>query len=85
LKEETNLGEFWIIMIRPEDDGDTEGMTMPAGHRHLTYGERCHIRVLKVSGSSNKAVAQKPGCDGSTIARELKHNMGDCGYAHDQA
>ncbi len=58
---------------------------MPEGQRHLTHPERCQIHALMKSGLSSPAIARQPGCDRTTVWREVRRNPGKRACRHAQA
>lgn len=54
-------------------------------YRQLTYELRCQIYALKQEGYRQQAIADAIGVSQSTISRELRRNLGERGYRHQQA
>src|SRR5271170_2000002 len=48
-------------------DSKSHGGTMPEGHLHLTYEQRCQIYALLQSGHSQAHIARKIGVDPSSM------------------
>ena len=54
-------------------------------YSQLSYGERCQIYVLNITGNTQAAIAAAVGTSQPTISRELRRNKDSCGYRHKQA
>lgn len=58
---------------------------MAKGFRHLTYEDRCQIKILLKSGFPIASIASKIGFHRSSIYREISRNKGKAGYRYKQA
>ncbi|MEI8328385.1 MAG: IS30 family transposase [Chlamydiia bacterium] len=58
---------------------------MPEGYHHLTKDQRFQFYALKCSGKSTDDVAVQLGVHRSTLYRELRRNVGQNGYAYQEA
>ncbi len=54
-------------------------------YNQLTYEQRCQIYALKKRKMSQQDIADVIGCSQPTVSRELKRNIGQCGYRYKQA
>ena len=56
----------------------------PAYHR-LTDEKRIIIETLRKEGRSLSYIAERIGCNKSTVSKEIKRNKGKRGYRHRKA
>jgi len=56
-----------------------------SSYKQLTYAQRCQIEVLNRSGFSQQAIGNAVGVSQPSVSRELKRNIGERGYRHQQA